>query len=74
LPNFRASQGEAEGPALLDDDRLGTIKEGKLADLAVLSDHLLKVSDNKLGKVSADINATGWQDPRQGGQLIFVTS
>jgi predicted amidohydrolase YtcJ len=39
------------GPALLDDDRLGTIKEGRVADLTVLSDDLLKVSDDKLCKV-----------------------
>jgi predicted amidohydrolase YtcJ len=36
-----------------DDDSLGTIEEGKLADLAVLSDDPLKVSDDKLRKISS---------------------
>jgi len=34
-----------------DDDRLGSIEPGKLADLVVLSDDPLKVSDDKLRKI-----------------------
>jgi predicted amidohydrolase YtcJ len=36
-----------------DDDRLGTIETGKLADLVVLSDDPLTVSDDKLRKISS---------------------
>jgi predicted amidohydrolase YtcJ len=36
-----------------DDDKLGTIETGKLADLVVLSDDPLKVSDDKLRKISS---------------------
>jgi predicted amidohydrolase YtcJ len=36
-----------------DDDRLGTIEKGKLADLVVLSDDPLTVSDDKLRKISS---------------------
>jgi predicted amidohydrolase YtcJ len=53
LLNFQAFAGRGVGPALLDDDRLETIKEGRVADLTVLSDDLLKLSDDKLCKVSS---------------------
>jgi predicted amidohydrolase YtcJ len=36
-----------------DDDRLGTIEKGKLADLVVLSDDPLTVSDDRLRKISS---------------------
>jgi predicted amidohydrolase YtcJ len=36
-----------------DDDKLGTIETGKLADLVVLSDDPLTVSDDKLRKISS---------------------
>ena len=51
--NFQAFAGRGVGPALLDDDRLGRSKKVKVADLAVLSDDLLKVSDDNLCKVSS---------------------
>jgi predicted amidohydrolase YtcJ len=38
-----------------DDDELGTIETGKLADLAVLTDDPLKVSDDKLRKLSSNL-------------------
>jgi predicted amidohydrolase YtcJ len=34
-----------------DDDRLGSIEPGKLADLVVLSDDPLKASDDELRKI-----------------------
>ena len=36
-----------------DDDKLGTIEKGKLADLVVLSDDPLTVSDDRLRKISS---------------------
>jgi len=36
-----------------DDDRLGTIEKGKLADLVVLSDDPLTASDDRLRKISS---------------------
>jgi predicted amidohydrolase YtcJ len=36
-----------------DEDKLGTIETGKLADLVVLSDDPLRVSDDKLRKISS---------------------
>ena len=50
-----------EGSAYLtgDDDRLGTIEEGKLADLAVLSDNYLKVPEEKIKKITSDLTING---------------
>lgn len=38
-----------------DDDKLGTIEVGKLADLAVLSDDPLTVSDDKLRRITSKL-------------------
>jgi predicted amidohydrolase YtcJ len=46
-----------------DDDRLGTIEKGKLADLVVLSDDPLTVSDDKLRTISSVLTL-------QAGQII----
>ena len=50
-----------EGSAYLtgDDDQLGTIEEGKLADLAVLSDNYLKVPEEKIKKITSDLTING---------------
>ena len=40
-------------PLAVDDDKLGTIEKGKLADLVVLSDDPLTVSDDRLRKISS---------------------
>ena len=42
-----------------DDDDLGTLEEGKLADLVVLSDNVLKVPDEKLKKLSSQLTMVG---------------
>jgi predicted amidohydrolase YtcJ len=46
-----------------DDDRLGSIEPGKLADLVVLSDDPLKVSDDKLRKLRSVLTL-------QGGKIV----
>ena len=48
-----------------DDDKLGTIEKGKLADLVVLSDDPLTVSDDRLRKISVRANAASRQDRPQ---------
>ena len=50
-----------------DDDRLGTIEEGKLADLVVLSDDPLTASDDKLRKISSVLTL-------QAGKVVYPTS
>jgi len=49
-----------------DDDVLGTIEPGKLADLVVLTDDPLKVSDDKLRKLSSQLTL-------QGGRVVHAT-
>src|SRR5215510_11653556 len=49
-----------------DDDRLGTIETGKLADLVVLSDDPLTVSDDKLRKISSVLTL-------QAGKIVHGT-
>ena len=46
-----------------DDDRLATIEKGKLADLVVLSDDPLTVSEDKLRKISSVLTL-------QAGQVV----
>jgi predicted amidohydrolase YtcJ len=46
-----------------DDDRLGSIEPGKLADLVVLSDDPLKVSDDQLRKLRSVLTL-------QGGKIV----
>ena len=48
-----------------DDDDLGTIEEGKLADLAVLSDHYLKVPEEQIKKLRSDLTL-------QGGRVVHA--
>ena len=50
-----------------DDDRLGTIEEGKLADLVVLSDDPLTVSDDRLRKISSVLTL-------QAGKIVYPLS
>jgi predicted amidohydrolase YtcJ len=49
-----------------DDDKLGTIEAGKLADLVVLSDDPMKVSDDKLRKLSSQLTL-------QAGKAVHAT-
>ena len=42
-----------------DEDDAGSIEEGKLADLAVLSDNYLKVPDDKIKQLSSDLTILG---------------
>ncbi len=49
-----------------DDDQLGTIETGKLADLVVLSDDPLTVSDDKLRKISSVLTL-------QAGKIVHGT-
>jgi predicted amidohydrolase YtcJ len=46
-----------EGSAYLtgDDHQLGTIEEGKLGDLAVLSDNYLQVPEERIKKITSDL-------------------
>ena len=48
-----------------DDDDLGSIEEGKLADLAVLSDHYLKVPEEQIKKLRSDLTL-------QGGRVVHA--
>ena len=50
-----------EGSAYLafDDHQLGTIEEGKLADLAVLSDNYLKVPEERIKKITSNLTING---------------
>jgi predicted amidohydrolase YtcJ len=50
-----------------DDDQLGTIETGKLADLVVLSDDPLSVSDDRLRKISSVLTL-------QAGKIVHRTS
>ena len=50
-----------------DDDRLGTIEKGKLADLVVLSDDPLTVSDDRLRKISSVLTL-------QAGKIVYPIS
>jgi hypothetical protein len=49
-----------------DDDKLGTIEAGKLADLVVLSDDPTKASDDKLRKLSSQLTL-------QAGKAVHAT-
>ena len=42
-----------------DDEDLGSIEEGKLADLVVLNDNYLKVPDERIKKLSSDLTFVG---------------
>ncbi len=50
-----------EGSAYLtfDEHQLGTIEQGKLADLAVLSDHYLDVPEEQIKKLTSDLTVNG---------------
>ena len=50
-----------------DDDKLGTIEKGKLADLVVLSDDPLTVSDDRLRKISSALTL-------QAGKIVHNAS
>ncbi|MBO0808390.1 MAG: amidohydrolase family protein, partial [Actinobacteria bacterium] len=50
-----------------DDDALGTIETGKLADLAVLSDNPLTVSDQDLRRITSNLTLVGGRVVRQAG-------
>ena len=47
-----------------EEDRKGTIEPGKLADLAILSDDLLEVEEDRIPDIRADLTITG-------GQVVF---
>ncbi len=57
-----------------DDDDLGTIEEGKLADLVVLSDNVLKVPDEKLKKLSSDLTLVGGKVVHANGRFASLAS
>jgi predicted amidohydrolase YtcJ len=48
-----------------DDDRLGSIEPGKLADLAVLSDNPLTVSDEQFKRIHSVLTM-------QGGKIVYT--
>jgi predicted amidohydrolase YtcJ len=50
-----------QGSAYLtgDEESLGSIEEGKLADLVVLTDNYLKVPDEKIKKLASDLTFVG---------------
>lgn len=50
-----------------DDDALGTIETGKLADLAVLSDNPLTASDQDLRRITSNLTLVGGRVVRQAG-------
>jgi predicted amidohydrolase YtcJ len=50
-----------------DDDKLGSIEVGKLADLAVLSDNPLTVSDANFKKLRSTLTL-------QAGQIVYGAS
>lgn len=47
-----------------EEDRKGTIEPGKLADLAILSDDLLEVEEDRIPDIRADLTITG-------GRVVF---
>lgn len=49
-----------------DEEELGTLEEGKLADLAVLSDNYLKVPDERIKKLRSDLTL-------QGGRIVHAS-
>ena len=61
VTRMEALQMYTQGSAYLtgDEDRLGTIEEGKLADLAVLNDHYLKVPEERIKKLASDLTFVG---------------
>jgi predicted amidohydrolase YtcJ len=58
---------------LFEDENLGTIEPGKLADLVVLSDDPLKVSDDKLRKISSNLTLVGGGVTHASGPFATVT-
>jgi hypothetical protein len=61
VTRLEALQIYTQGSAYLtfDDHHLGTIAEGNLADLAVLSDDYLKVPEEKIKKITSDLTING---------------
>jgi len=47
-----------------DDDKLGSLEKGKLADLAVLSDNPLTVSDDRFRRISSVLTL-------QAGRIVY---
>jgi predicted amidohydrolase YtcJ len=68
IPRLEALKIYTRGSAYFsfDDDKLGTIETGKLADLVVLSDDPLTVSDDNLRKISSVLTL-------QGGKIVHGT-
>jgi predicted amidohydrolase YtcJ len=56
-----------------DDDTVGTIEPGKFADLAVLSDNPLTVSDNKFRKMSSDLTLVNGNVVNRAGAFAHVS-
>jgi predicted amidohydrolase YtcJ len=52
-----------------DDEDLGSIEPGKLADLAVLSDDYLKVPDERIKQISSDLTILGGNVIHAGGRF-----
>jgi predicted amidohydrolase YtcJ len=61
VTRLEALQIYTQGSAYLtfDDHHLGTIKEGRLADLAVLSDDYLKVPEERIKKITSNLTING---------------
>lgn len=61
VSRLEALQIYTQGSAYLtfDDHHLGTIEEGKLADLAVLSDDYLKVPEEQIKKITSHLTING---------------
>ena len=61
VTRMEALQMYTQGSAYLtgDEEQLGTIEEGKLADLAVLNDHYLKVPEERIKKLGSDLTFVG---------------
>jgi hypothetical protein len=61
VTRMEALQMYTKGSAYLtgDETELGTIEEGKLADLAVLNDNYLKVPEERIKKLGSDLTLVG---------------